>query len=474
MDLKPIAFAFMGFFVFSCGRPVANSNSKVSILIERSADEAQSDQASGLVAALGTPPSQISEFDCLAVNVMGDGILDFENPQRNVRPDIDRYFSNATYCSYRGITSAPFFLSAGEKQIDLIVPTGDRRVIQIVGIVQGTTFRPCDSGRLAAPNEEDDSEYYVIDDARLNLQGDVSIPLANKFNGLTDAQKESRLTSCDAPTMNSLPNAPLGFHLSADDARFSGGSLTSAPIKMMSSNGVLADVPLTSEASGPTQGVYLNGHQTFQFVSGFLSVLLTANSSYSNIQNFSYFVVGRMVSAGTTKHPFFSLTSTAGSNSLAYSEFTGAKYLVGGFLYSTSCGTSGLQQLSAIETSFNSGVAADRSVLPNGSPTATCYPEEDPWIVQSVVHNLGTNSYRMFVNGQGNALLSRTALNKVLDYSNSKLRIGALTASGSTNHTLMNGGIAEVVFYRSALSDGQRVQAEKYLCAKYAINCNYQ
>ncbi len=471
MKCRLVGFACAGILAVSCGKSNTDSTSKISILIERSATEDKAVLASEPVSLLGTPPYQISGFDCLIVNVMGDGILDMENPQRDIRPDLNRYFSNANYCSYGGIMSAPFFLTAGEKQIDLIVPTGDRRVIQILGIVQGTTFRPCDAGRMSAPQEEDDSEYYVIDDARLKIQGDVSIPLANQFNGLTDAQKENRLASCGMPSLTSLPDLPIGFHFRGQDA-VGASAITSMPFKISDNAGNLVSASLAIDQS-VTRGTLLNGIPTVQFGSGSASYNIAGNSSFGPLPQFSYFIVARRPGTigGGNKHPIFSLVSTTNGNTTGRYDINGSYSLTAGYQFESVCGTTGALPFNALNLSYVDD-ASELNRIPTASQASFCYPTGPaPWQLYSVVHSIATGEFRMHVNGETNVDFSSGAEFTGVNFADSKLRIGSRLI-GTGSYQFMGGEIAEIIFYRTALADEYRVQVERYLCKKYALNCN--
>lgn len=86
-----------------------------------------------------TPPSSVNGFDCLGVNVMGEGIppvdmgeemgQDFSNFQNNMADII----SGTVCASYPGAVSTLTPVASGNQSISVNVPSGSTRIVQVIG-----------------------------------------------------------------------------------------------------------------------------------------------------------------------------------------------------------------------------------------------------------------------------------------------------------------------------------------------------
>lgn len=86
-------------------------------------------------------PSTASEFNCFAVNVVGEGI-----PATDATYLDYSYYPN--YCTYPGASSSIVKASTGSVTLELDVPSGADRTIQVVGMQ--TSSGACPSGQLGS------------------------------------------------------------------------------------------------------------------------------------------------------------------------------------------------------------------------------------------------------------------------------------------------------------------------------------
>ena len=100
-----------------------------SSLISKRSTEAIA--AVGLTASPLPPPSAVSGFDCLGVNVTGPGIPDTSpNPDLSSMDFFPRLLARESYCSYRGILAGPVSSSVtGAQEVALVVPAGSTRLM---------------------------------------------------------------------------------------------------------------------------------------------------------------------------------------------------------------------------------------------------------------------------------------------------------------------------------------------------------
>ena len=149
------------------------------------------------------PPSTAAGFDCLAVNVMGDGISgtgfknrpeDQSNPQSN--PQSNSQFSSQ-FCSYSGVTSMP--IAFGENTVfDLTVPVGSARRIQVLGLVD-TGFGFCKSSSTLAQTKEIQGTQgfaFELGSTTTDLFSNKTVAIENQYEGLSEDERKKRDVGC--------------------------------------------------------------------------------------------------------------------------------------------------------------------------------------------------------------------------------------------------------------------------------------
>lgn len=85
-----------------------------------------------------TPPSSVSGFECLGLNVMGEGIPSVDlgdngYQDNNAEQRMPAILSGDACSSYPGAMSAMTTISSGDQTISVNVPSGSTRVVQVVG-----------------------------------------------------------------------------------------------------------------------------------------------------------------------------------------------------------------------------------------------------------------------------------------------------------------------------------------------------
>ncbi|MCC7442511.1 MAG: LamG domain-containing protein [Bdellovibrionales bacterium] len=133
-----------------------------------------------------TTPADLSGFECLSVNVIGEGIATYDHWARYYNP------SKPRECRYHGIKSHAVFTNSGgtpqDQTVELVVPAGPRRLIQVIGFQSnGLT---CDYFKNMYEFERHFSDTSSWDAASLHevgwavadLFGDTSVNVPNTFN----------------------------------------------------------------------------------------------------------------------------------------------------------------------------------------------------------------------------------------------------------------------------------------------------
>ncbi|MBI4924314.1 MAG: hypothetical protein HY843_00190 [Bdellovibrio sp.] len=152
-------------------------------------------------------PETASQFDCLAVNVMGSGVV--SNSDKNpdsFMPDL----LAGKFCSYSGITSAPFAQSSSEIKVDLKVPSGKDRIIQVLGILnQGKNL--CNQASSLGQMVELTGSYEIafeLGRAQVNLFSNQTVYIENKYDNLSFEEKFKRDVGCSKSSGDNGFNKP--------------------------------------------------------------------------------------------------------------------------------------------------------------------------------------------------------------------------------------------------------------------------
>lgn len=152
------------------------------------------------------PPSSISAFSCIGINVLGPGIPDTsKNPQPDLGLVFDRLLRQESYCSYRGILKGPLLTnSANDQEISLLVPPGAPRLIQVVGIIERNGSNDCQREFypdvppvLDGGGNIVEGDAYELGRAVVDLFQDQTVSIAMDYNVFTtDAQRAVRELKC--------------------------------------------------------------------------------------------------------------------------------------------------------------------------------------------------------------------------------------------------------------------------------------
>lgn len=202
--LSPL-FALIG-LVFCSGCSLEPANQKTAMLQIAlphfpKEEETELELFQSPFTLANNPPSAVSGFNCLAVNVMGPNIASVSGDGGagvlgNLLAQPPR-----SYCSYAGITSKPISLG-GPYNVELHVPTGPSRLVQVVGIVNGNT-NPCSAGGpIGTASQQTNAGgpstdgYFEVGRAVIDLFSDSSVTITNNWNSLSNTDKTFRQLNC--------------------------------------------------------------------------------------------------------------------------------------------------------------------------------------------------------------------------------------------------------------------------------------
>lgn len=191
--VSSILLAGLGLGLSGCSLSSSNGDSSIYVDLTslRGASRFSLLSSNGPVYGLGVPPTSATGFSCYAVNVTGPGIGNSSpNLQLAVDPGpiFDRMLSRQSYCSYLGVTTPTFTLSAsGPSSVALQVPPGGVRLIQITGV---NDQRLCDAGIMNDPTGAITGNLnFEVGRAVLNdVFGDRSVDVAMDWPSTTTEQ----------------------------------------------------------------------------------------------------------------------------------------------------------------------------------------------------------------------------------------------------------------------------------------------
>jgi N-acetylneuraminic acid mutarotase len=137
-------------------------------------------------ASLAPSAWNSSAFECYAINVVGSGIADTSPNPSSSAMNLSALMAGTTSCAYRGVISNPFRFSTGASEItvDLQVPPGSGRVIQLIGI---TNAAYCGSNFLS----DDSAGAYELGHVVADLFGDTTVAIP-----ITYTASETRRVDC--------------------------------------------------------------------------------------------------------------------------------------------------------------------------------------------------------------------------------------------------------------------------------------
>jgi len=148
-----------------------------------------------------TYPSSVDGMDCYMINVTGSGIA-----------SRDSFSSGGAHCTYMGETS-PFVSSSTGGAINLTVPTGTGRLIQVIGfdMVSDT----CPSSNINSEYEsKGDDFYHEIYDAveigrtTVDIFSDMDVSISNSY----DPNNPKSMSDCKSDFYDDSSNTSSGGH----------------------------------------------------------------------------------------------------------------------------------------------------------------------------------------------------------------------------------------------------------------------
>ncbi|MEK6579226.1 MAG: LamG domain-containing protein, partial [Bdellovibrionota bacterium] len=152
------------------------------------------------------PPSTISGFNCLAVNVVGPGISSTSNDPLN--PGLfDSLLNRTSFCSYPGILVGPIPVTSQGEIFTLRVPSGPIRIAEMVGI-QETTASVCSNQVPISNSDSSITSYFEIGRAVFDLKSDRKVEIHGDYNGLAAALQQGRKMNCKDPYSQMILSHP--------------------------------------------------------------------------------------------------------------------------------------------------------------------------------------------------------------------------------------------------------------------------
>lgn len=162
----------------------------------------QTQLMSSLEPASLTPTAPIwpSDFRCLAVNVVGQGIAPSTDSTDDELARIPGLL-NGSSCSYPGIISKRFSPTAASTTLNLAVLKGPSRIFQVVGVQDdpNVTLSFCGDGPLPVCTNATciEPRVYELGRAIRDINGAAIISIDNTYKNLTTTQQASRVVNCE-------------------------------------------------------------------------------------------------------------------------------------------------------------------------------------------------------------------------------------------------------------------------------------
>jgi len=178
---------------------IRNSNESTVRLRFDFPDQARSrDQIASPVSSAQLP-SDLTQFSCLLVNVFGPGI---ESKNLKFGTNLDKIRQDAlggSSCGYPGIVSQAIIPKDGlfpNTSIELSIPTGVGRVIQVVGVIRAADCLLEMAMKNPAWQESPQGNYYEIGHVSADILSDVTLWLKDDYSAATDTGKANRRIDC--------------------------------------------------------------------------------------------------------------------------------------------------------------------------------------------------------------------------------------------------------------------------------------
>jgi len=132
-------------------------------------------------------PAEAALFDCLFVNVVGDGI---DSKDSNLIPAdlLPNLLNGTSTCSYPGVVSDPVTLDGSTTSItiSLNVPNGQNRLIQVIGVIlgSGVTCGNMDTSTFVE-TAPDKFQLIEIGQTKTDTTAPTTVTITNSYNEST-------------------------------------------------------------------------------------------------------------------------------------------------------------------------------------------------------------------------------------------------------------------------------------------------
>jgi len=376
-----------------------------------------------------TYPSSVDGMDCYMINVTGSGIA-----------SRDSFSSGGAHCTYMGETS-PFVSSSTGGAINLTVPTGTGRLIQVIGfdMVSDT----CPSSNINSEYEsKGDDFYHEIYDAveigrtTVDIFSDMDVSISNSYDpnnpkSMSDCKSDFYDDSSSSDSDMEIPATGLALWVKADTiTNFSNGEwITSSWNDHSGKNNYLTPYQQTCyPAFFENQ---LNGYPDVEFHGDSYFRNSSLSSDFVGLTGFTAFLVSKYTSAGL----FFKMCGESCSDQFKLTI------------------NSGSTEAYAIDNSQSASVYVSNSAV-----SETYYIHTVYWNSASagdLFYKLNNNSAASGVFTGG----TPTGFNFSDDI--------YLGWDGSTSY--LSGHLAELIFYARALTADEQTGVITYLNNKYAV-----
>ncbi|MGE0615243.1 MAG: hypothetical protein AB7P04_06355 [Bacteriovoracia bacterium] len=385
-----------------------------------------------LEAALA-PPTTASGFNCLGVNVVGPGIFPpagHHLPQGKTLDDVLQSMMNGETCTYPGITTLPISLSA-TTTVDLQVPAGSNRIIQVGGIVDSTSGY---CNRTVPLGEVDgEMDVYELGRARIDLFSEQTVNITNTYNALSAAQQAEREMACDDSgsfSPASLSGLSAWFNGEQYASQTDGTDITTP----WQSLGGLS-INLTPINPPKLYHTAPNGHATIRF-DGVNDEFHTSTTYMpASMSGFTVYLVAKQISGAGT---FMGI-----SNSSTYTGSPDRSMFIGDFSGHRLHAQNGLSGMYPV----------------GGTPSANYDIHFAMWDPSD-----STMALKYQIGAQTMGYIAAVGLETGYTFSGGYMHVGT-RGSG----TWLNGEIAEIIVYTRALSSSEQASVRGYLTGKYGL-----
>jgi hypothetical protein len=301
-----------------------------------------------------TAPTSMSDFQCVGVNVVGYGI-----PAANAhdRPEerLPKMFAGSS-CAYPGITSTPLS-SSQDASLDLIVPSGPQRIVQVVGVTDPALCAM--TVPIGSVDIKTNNAVYELGRGVVDLYGDKSITIENTYKNLaTQPERDARLVDCGGDQSNGgqrqlkLVAVYTGITMSSTTPTSS--ALASDPFAQIAS--FLTFPPPTMDGSDPAEG----GFSPFSYGTYNTDGTFTTTPSKNNMNSMANY-------GGSVVDFFFDRDFEQGGNAIIASNYSKLIINAMGCGSTSSSGGSCSMGLSHVEMAVRGAGSWSTKVITSGT-----------------------------------------------------------------------------------------------------------